>query len=125
MGVSAPVVRRAVAAEWLLLSPAALFMTALVVRRLRPLSHEPAYTAQRIVTWFSVQPWTLWVLLIALPFAVLISGVLGLMGGWTFGVAPERARRPMRGAIRADPGTAIHRGCDVDRRSHPGDCRRA
>jgi ABC-type glycerol-3-phosphate transport system permease component len=68
---------------------------------------------------------TLWVLLIALPFAVLISGVFGLMGGWSFAVAPERARRPMRRAIRADPGTAIHRGCDVDRRSHPGDCRRA
>ena len=41
-------IRRAIAAmELLLIFPAALFMAALVVRRLQPLQYEPAHAAQR------------------------------------------------------------------------------
>lgn len=67
--------QRKVAVEALLLiSPALLFMTAVFVRGLLPQQYEPAHTAQRIVMWYSMRPWTLWVLLIALPFAVLVTG---------------------------------------------------
>ena len=66
---------RAVAAiEWLLLFPAAVFMTALVVRRLP----QYAQAAQQVVLWYAVRKWTLWMLLIALPLAVLTIGVTTL-----------------------------------------------
>jgi hypothetical protein len=56
-------------------------MTALVVRNLRPLQYEPAHTAQRIVMWYSGQMWTLWVLLLALPFTMLVTGCATLLRG--------------------------------------------
>ena len=69
--------RRAIAAtQVLLIFPAILFMGALIVRQLSPLQHEPAYTAQRIVMWYAGRMWTLWVLLITLPLAVLVTGCL-------------------------------------------------
>jgi hypothetical protein len=67
--------RRAIAAtELVLILPAALFMAALVARQLTPLDYEPAHTAQEIVAWYSIRPWTLWGLLIGLPLVVLITG---------------------------------------------------
>ena len=67
--------KRAIATtELLLILPAALFMTALVVRTLQPLEGEPARTAERIVMWYSERQWTLWILLIALPLTVLVTG---------------------------------------------------
>ncbi len=69
--------RRAIAAtQALLIFPAILFMGALIVRQLSPLQHEPAYTAQRIVMWYAGRMWTLWLLLITLPLAVLVTGCL-------------------------------------------------
>jgi ABC-type Fe3+ transport system permease subunit len=65
-------------AQLLLIFPSAVFMGALVVRYLRPLQNEPAHTAQEIVTWYAVRQWTLWVLLIALPLAVLVAGCITL-----------------------------------------------
>ena len=99
-------VRRAVAAtELLLIFPAALFMTALVVRNLRPLQYEPAHTAQRIVMWYAGRQWTLWVLLIALPFAVLVTGCATLLRSWNGDVElPHHARQTLA-AIRAHPMT--------------------
>jgi hypothetical protein len=74
---------RAVAALQLaLLSPAALFMAALVVRSLGPLEDEPAHSAQRIVLLYAGRVWTLWVLLLALPIAVLVTGCATLLRGW-------------------------------------------
>jgi hypothetical protein len=67
------------ALELVLIFPAALFMNAIVVRNLGPLQYKPAQTAQRIVIWYSVQMWTLWVLLLALPFAVLVTGCAALL----------------------------------------------
>jgi hypothetical protein len=67
--------------ELMLIFPAALFMTALVVRNLGP-QYELAHTAQRVITWYSGQMWTLWVLLLALPFAVLVTGCATLLRGW-------------------------------------------
>ena len=69
--------RRVLAAvQLLLMCPAFLFMGALVVRQLSSLQQEPAYTAQRIVMWHAARLWTLWVLLITLPFAVLVMGCI-------------------------------------------------
>ena len=63
-----------------LLFPAALFMAALVIRDL-PLN-EMATSAQRIVMWYAGRLWTLWVLLCALPFAVLMAGSVVLFRDW-------------------------------------------
>ena len=46
------------------------------MRQLSPLQYEPAYTAQRIVMWYAGRMWTLWMLLITLPLAVLVTGCL-------------------------------------------------
>ena len=74
--------KRAIAAtELLLILPAALFMTSLVVRTLQPLPSAPARIAEQIVQWYAGRQWTLWILLIALPLAVLITGCASLMQG--------------------------------------------
>jgi|ERR1700739_4242173 len=70
--------RSVAAAQLLLISPAILFMGALGVRSLQPLQKEPAHTAQQIVMWYAVRQWTLWVLLIALPLTVLLTGCITL-----------------------------------------------
>ena len=89
--------KRAIATtELLLILPAALFMTALVVRLLQPLQSEPARTAERIVEWYADRQWTLWILLIALPLAVLVTGCATLM---------RRDARQTLAALRADPAT--------------------
>jgi len=66
------------ALDLLCIVPAALFMLALIIRRL-PL-HDMANTAQQIVMWYSGRMWTLWVLLLALPIVVLITGCVALFG---------------------------------------------
>ena len=64
--------------------PSVLFMAALFVRNLQPLRYEPARTAQAIVMWYAARPHTgLWLLLIALPLAVLITGSMVLWSRWT------------------------------------------
>ncbi|HUJ15065.1 MAG TPA: hypothetical protein VL284_14860, partial [Thermoanaerobaculia bacterium] len=67
--------RTLAAAELLMAFPAALFMTALFVRNIQPQQYEPAHTAERIVTWYATHPpFSLWILLIALPIAVVVIG---------------------------------------------------
>jgi ABC-type Fe3+ transport system permease subunit len=71
------------ALELLLVFPAVLFLTSLVVRSIQPQQFEPAHTAQRIVDWFaSSTPIGLWLLLIALPLSVLIIGSATLLRDW-------------------------------------------
>ena len=60
--------------ELLLVAPAALFMGALVARYVAP-------GAQRIVMWYAGRPWTLWILLVALPLTALVFGGLTLARG--------------------------------------------
>jgi hypothetical protein len=62
--------------------PAALFMTALLLRNLLPLQHEPARSAQQLIMWYAGRTWTLWLLLLALPFIVLIIGCVALVDRW-------------------------------------------
>ena len=65
-----------------LILPAALFICTLLIRYLQPSFYEPAHTAEQIIMWYAERPWTLWVLLIALPLAVLVIGCAGLMRSW-------------------------------------------
>jgi hypothetical protein len=95
-------IKRVIAAtELLLIFPAALFMTALFVRDLQPQQYEPAHIAQQIVLWYAGRQWTLWVLLIALPFAVLVTGCATLLRSWNDDVELPHAARQTLAAIRA------------------------
>ncbi len=96
-------IKRVIAAtELALISPAALFMTALFVRNLQPQQYEPARTAQQIVTWYAARPRVgLWVLLIALPFAVLFIGLTTLSRCWSGDDELRRATRRMLADVRA------------------------
>jgi hypothetical protein len=67
------------AMELVLILPSALFMTALVVRNLPPPHYDAAQTAQRLVMWYAGRMWTLWVLLLALPLAALVTGCATLL----------------------------------------------
>jgi hypothetical protein len=97
---------RAIAAlELILIFPAALFMTALVVRNVRPLQYEPAHTAQRIVMWYAGHTWTLWVLLVALPFAALVIGCAALLRDWNRDIEVPNIARQSLAAIRTHPAT--------------------
>lgn len=69
--------RRLALVHLLLISPAVFFLLAVIVQRL-PLQGQPALTAQHIVTWYALRMWTLWILLLALPLSVLISGCISL-----------------------------------------------
>jgi hypothetical protein len=65
--------------ELVLIFPAVLFMTALVLRNLQPLQYEPARGAQQLVMWYAGRMWTLWFLLLGLPLIVLVSGCAELL----------------------------------------------
>jgi hypothetical protein len=94
--------------ELALIFPAALFMTALVVRNLSPLQYEPALTAQHLVMWYAGRMWTLWVLLLALPFTVLVTGCATLRYNWNRD--PLHTARQLLAVIRADLATLFVAG---------------
>ena len=73
--------RMVAATELVLIFPASLFLAAVVARHLEPLAHP----AQQVVTWYSDRFWTLWVLLIALPLAALLTGCVSLLPNWNGG----------------------------------------
>jgi hypothetical protein len=95
-------IRRSLAAlELLLVFPAVLFMTALFARSIQPGVYEPAHTAQRIVDWYASSPHVgLWILLIALPLAVLIIGAVTLLREWSRDDSLRDATRQMLGLAR-------------------------
>jgi hypothetical protein len=88
--------RSIAAADLVLISPAVLFMIALLVRLAPP--SVPAQAAQAIVTWYSDRNWTLWVLLFALPLAALVIGGAALFRQWK---GPAR-RRPAARVIAVE-----------------------
>jgi hypothetical protein len=95
--------KRAIAVvEFVLLAPAVLFLTALFVRLLSPLQNEPAHTAQRIITWYAVRGWTLWVLLIGPPFAVLVIGCVTLLRIRSGGFELRHPNRGLPTSIRSN-----------------------
>ena len=85
------------AGQLLLILPAVLFMGAIVVRNLPLPQYVPAHTAQRIVMWYSARQWTLWVLLIALPLAVLVAGCFTFLSGRNDVERPRAARQTLTG----------------------------
>jgi len=72
--------------ELVLLFPAALFMAALAVRNLNSVQYGLAHTAQQIVMWYAGRMWTLWVLLLAMPMTVLVTGCATLRHNWNPGL---------------------------------------
>ena len=97
-----PTNRAVATTELLLILPSALFMTALVVRTLQPLGGEPARTAEQIVQWYAERQWTLWIPLIVLPLAVLVTGCATLMPTLKLSGA-----RQTLAAIRKNPASLI------------------
>ena len=116
--------KRAVA-QLLLMFPAVFFMGALALRKLQPLQNEPAQTAQRIVMWYAARHWTLLVLLIALPFAVLVIGFITLARNWRDDMELPQAALQTFAAIPHGPDDASRRCDDLDGRSRPRDCHHA
>src|SRR5437667_3925851 len=93
--------RTVAAAELVLILPAALFMTALVVRALQPVQFEPAHTAQQIVDWYAARPRVgLWVALIMVPLAVLLSGAVTLLRSWSAEAEFRQAALTMLALVR-------------------------
>jgi hypothetical protein len=101
-------IRVIAAMELAFIFPAALFMTALVVRNLSPLQYEPALAAQHLVMWYAGRMWTLWVLLLALPFTVLVTGCATLRYNWNR--EPLHTARQLLAVIRADLATQFVAG---------------
>ena len=68
--------------------------------------------------------WTLWILLLGLPFAVLITGCVTLPGEWNRDIElPTTAHRARN--VRHTPGDGHCRRDHVGSHSHPSDCRPA
>jgi len=71
------------AIELLLVTPATLFMVALVVREWQPAPYEPAQSARRLVEWYAARPLLcLDIFLIALPLAALVFGTTTVLRRW-------------------------------------------
>lgn len=95
------------AAELVLIFPAALFMTAVVTLLLLPPQYGPAGTAQQIVTWYSDRYWTLWVLLIGLPIAALVTGCVTMVRNWSRGTDLHDVGGKPSAAIRSGLATPV------------------
>ena len=87
--------------ELVLIFPAALFMTALMLRNLHPLQYEPARSAQQLVMWYAGRMWTLWVLLLGLPFIVLVSSCAELLRSWNRDIILSLTSRKSLAMVRA------------------------
>ncbi|HEX7192179.1 MAG TPA: hypothetical protein VF381_11490 [Thermoanaerobaculia bacterium] len=106
--------RTIAAAELLLISPAALFMSALFVRNLTPMQNEPAHTAQRVVMLYASSVHVgLWIMLIALPLAVLGIGCATLLRQWSEDPSLRQATTQTLVAIRSHFATLLIAGATV------------
>ena len=93
-----------------LIFPAILFLTAVLVGAGDPPQYELARVAQRIVTWYSARMWTLWLLLLILPLAVLAAGCVTLSGSWNRAVELPVAARPAPAMLPAPVATLFVAG---------------
>ncbi len=105
-------IQRSLAAlELLLVFPAVLFMTSLVARSIQPRQYEPARTAQRIVDWYASSTHVgLWILLIALPLAVLVIGSTTLLREWRRNQALRTATLESISIVRAHASALLIAG---------------
>ena len=102
---------RVVAAMQLaLIFPAALFLTSVLVAAGDAPQYDLARIAQRIVIWYSARMWTLWLLLLALPFAVLVTGCTTLLRSWNHDVELPHAARQSLSMIPAPLATLFVAG---------------
>lgn len=85
-----------------LLLPAALFMAALAVRSLGRVEFEPAHGAQEFVMWYARRMWTLWVLLLALPFTALLTGCATIFNRWNHDPEFRASASRMLAWVRSD-----------------------
>lgn len=101
-------ITRAIAAlQLLLIAPAALFITAVVVRYIPPL-HDGA---QRIVMLYAGKVWTLWLLLLALPLCVLVTGSMTLLRDWSHDPeCPNMAQQPVLALLHDKPSALRYVG---------------
>jgi hypothetical protein len=98
--------RLVAAIQLALIFPAALFMTAVFVGTGGPPQYDLAHVAQRLVMWYSARMWTLWLLLLAFPFAVLVTGCVTLLRNWNRDVElPHAARQTLATMIPAPLAT--------------------
>ena len=105
------VTRLVAAMQLALIFPAALFMTAVLVGVGDPPQYDLARIAQRIVMWYSARLWTLWLLLLALPFAVLVSGAVTLVRNWNRSIElPYAVRQSLATMIPAHLATLFVAG---------------
>jgi hypothetical protein len=93
---------RVVAAMQLaLILPASLFMSAVLVGA-GDAKYDLARVAHRIVMWYAARMWTLWLLLLVLPLAVLLAGCATLLRSWNHDVQlPPTARQSLASVIPA------------------------
>ncbi|MGI8497939.1 MAG: hypothetical protein ACR2OG_10215 [Gemmatimonadaceae bacterium] len=82
-------------------------MTAVFVRNLQPQQYEPAHSAQRLVMWYSGRVWTLWLLLLAWRFAVLVTRSIALLRSWHDDAELRPTARSTLAAIRAHTATLL------------------
>ena len=101
------------ALQLLLILPAVLFMAALVLRELQPLQYEPAHSAQQLVMWYAARVWTLWILLLALPISVFVTGCATLLHSWKRDTALLQAARQALAEIRAHLATLLVAGATL------------
>ena len=82
-------------------------MISLVVRKLAPLAFEPAHAAEQVVRWYAGRLWTLWVLLLALPFTVLVTGCATLWQEFASGTNLLRTARQSLATFRSNLATLV------------------
>jgi hypothetical protein len=90
--------KRIVAAlQTVLLLPAILFLTSVLVATGDPPQYGLAHAAHRIVEWYSERMWTLGLLLLLLPFSALVAGCAALLRDWQGNTGTRRgaARAPL------------------------------
>lgn len=100
--------RSLAALELLLIFPALLFLGSLVARSLQPQQYQPAHLAQQIVDWYATHPPVgLFVLMIALPLAVLVIGMATLLREWRRNQAFRTAALQVIAIVRANAATLL------------------
>ena len=77
-------IRFVAATQVVLIFPAVLFLTAVLVGAGGAPRYDSARVAQQIVVWYSAREWTLGLLLLALPFVVLITGCYTVLRSWRY-----------------------------------------
>jgi len=104
-------IRFVAAMQLTLIFPAALFLTAVFVSA----GHNPQYNlggiAQGVVMWYSARGWTLGLLLLVLPFAVLVTGCVTLSHNWNRDAdLPHAARQSLTTMVPAPLATLFVAG---------------